>query len=155
MTCREVQDALVDLHDGRLDAASELRVHAHLETCADCRDQAERWNALLPAMRGLAPPPPTPMRARRMEIEIERQLAEPVARAARPRRRWPLFAVPLAAAAALALWLLPHRHEAPIVAPAPRPPHRRSPSSLPQTHPRANVSLRAAASSCRRDAARR
>ncbi len=121
MTCREVQDALVDLHDGRLDAASELRVHAHLESCAECRHQADNWDALLPAMRALAPPSPTPMRARRMELEIERQLAEPVALAARSRRRWPLFAVPLAAAAAAALvvWLRPPRHAPPVVAPPP------------------------------------
>jgi len=121
MTCREVQDAFVDLHDGRLDPANELRVHAHLESCAHCREHAASWNALLPAMRALVPPPPTPMRARRMEMEIERRLAEPVALAARPRRRWPLYAVPfaVAAAAALVLWLSPRQHEPTVVASAP------------------------------------
>ncbi len=123
MTCRDVQDAFIDLHDGRLDAASELRVHAHLETCAQCRDRADHWRVLLPAMRALAPPPPTPMRARRMELEIERRLAEPVSLSARPRRRWPLYTVPfaVAAAAALVLWLSPRKHEPAAVASAPPP----------------------------------
>ena len=123
MTCRDVQDAFVELHDGRLDAASELRVHAHLETCAHCRDHAAHWKALLPAMRALAPPPPTPMRARRMELEIERRLAAPVSPPARPRPRWPLYGVPfaVAAAAALVLWLLPREHEPTVVASAPPP----------------------------------
>jgi ferric-dicitrate binding protein FerR (iron transport regulator) len=170
MTCRQVQDALVDLHDGRLDGASELRVHAHLECCADCQKRAQTWNALLPAMRAVAPLPPTPLRLRRMEVEIERRLQEPVAPIAqhaepnaqpgsrgrvlqervaliaqhaepkaqpgsrlrrarlavapaltpeRRRPRWPLFALPaVAAAAALALWLVPrHRAPAPAVSP--------------------------------------
>ncbi len=121
MTCREVQDAFVDLHDGRLDAASELRVHAHLESCVHCRDHAAHWNALLPAMRALVPPPPTPMRARRMEMEIERRLAEPVSPSARSRRRGPLYGVPfaVAAAAALVFWLSPRRPQPPVVASAP------------------------------------
>jgi ferric-dicitrate binding protein FerR (iron transport regulator) len=123
MTCREVQDAFVDLQDGRLDAASELRVHAHLESCAHCREHAANWKALLPAMRALVPPPPTPMRARRMELEIERRIAEPVSLAARPRRRWPLYGVPLAvaAAAALVLWLLPRKHGPTVVVAVPPP----------------------------------
>lgn len=123
MTCRDVQDAFVELHDGRLDAASELRVHAHLETCAHCRDHAAHWKALLPAMRALAPPPPTPLRARRMELEIERQLAAPVLPSARPRPRWPWYGVPfaVAATAALVLWLLPRKQEPTVVAAAPPP----------------------------------
>lgn len=123
MTCREVQDAFADLHDGRLDAASELRVHAHLESCARCREHAAHWSALLPAMRALVPPPPTPMRARRMELEIERRLAEPVSRSARPRRRWPLYGLPfaVAAAAALVLGLLPRKHEPTAVVSVPAP----------------------------------
>lgn len=123
MTCREVQDAFAELHDGRLDAASELRVHAHLESCVHCRDHAANWEALLPAMRALVPPPPTPMRARRMEMEIERRLAEPVSLAARPRRRWPLYALPfaVAAAAALVVWLTPRKPSPAVVASLPAP----------------------------------
>ena len=123
MTCREVQDAFVDLNDGRLEAASELRVHAHLESCAHCRERAASWTALLPAMRALAPPPPTPMRTRRMELEIERRLAEPVSLSARPKRRWPLYGLPfaVAAAAALVVWLLPGKHEPTVVGSVPPP----------------------------------
>ena len=41
MTCFNTESELVDLLDGRLDAAHELAVHAHLETCADCRRRAD------------------------------------------------------------------------------------------------------------------
>ena len=37
MSCFSTESELVDLLDGRLDAARELAVHAHLEGCADCR----------------------------------------------------------------------------------------------------------------------
>ena len=115
MKCRAVEHSLVELHDGRLDAATELRLHAHLETCAACRERAATWRALLPAMRPLAPPPPSPMRLRRMEVEIERQLAN-AAGVERPQpSRWFLVGGAVAAAASLVLgatWLLRHPHVA-------------------------------------------
>jgi ferric-dicitrate binding protein FerR (iron transport regulator) len=101
MSCFQTESELVDLLDGRLDAARELAVHAHLEGCADCRRRAEEWRRLVPVMRGLAPPPLAPLRARRMELEIERLVAEPKARDRAPSRRafaWGGVAVAAAAA---------------------------------------------------------
>ena len=37
MNCEELNAVLVDLVDGRLDAASERNVERHLEACANCR----------------------------------------------------------------------------------------------------------------------
>jgi hypothetical protein len=76
MRCFTTESELVSMLDGRLVAAQELAVHAHLETCADCRRRATLWGHLVPVMRRLAPEPPGPLRARRMELEIERRLAE-------------------------------------------------------------------------------
>jgi FecR protein/Putative zinc-finger len=86
MSCHELQSQLMDLLDGRLDAPSELRVHAHLEGCEDCREHVATWSALVPAMRGLAPAPPTPLQQRRMEAQIERRLGEEQARPRAARR---------------------------------------------------------------------
>lgn len=124
MTCREAQDALVDLRDGRLDNASELRVHAHLETCGDCRARAKTWATLLPSMRELEPPPPTPLRARRMEIEIERQLSRPAPLADSRSRRWQLYLAPAVAAAVVLIMLASRRHQ-------PAPPASLWPSAPP------------------------
>ncbi len=74
MRCFETEAELVALIDGKVARARELAVHAHLETCATCRQRAETWSELVPLMRRLAPSPPSPMQARRMEIEIERLL---------------------------------------------------------------------------------
>ncbi|MCU1280962.1 MAG: transcriptional regulator, putative protein [bacterium] len=121
MSCRAAQDALIDLNDDRLDAATELRVHAHMETCADCRARAQAWATLLPSMRGLAPPPPTPLRARRMEVEIERRLAQPAAQPKPRLRRWPLYAAPAVAAAAVLIVLASARRHPTPIAPTPAP----------------------------------
>src|SRR5690348_1421158 len=75
MSCRDVEDALIDLADGRLDAASELRLHDHVEGCSACRERAALWSVLVPSIRALEPKPATPNRLRRMELEIERRLA--------------------------------------------------------------------------------
>jgi ferric-dicitrate binding protein FerR (iron transport regulator) len=119
MSCFQTESELVDLLDGRLDGARELALHAHLETCADCRRRADEWGRLVPAMRRLAPPPPAPLRARRMEVEIERLLAQRPA----PRRRSPprLFAwggLAVAAAAAVVVLTKPRNHRATDVLPA-------------------------------------
>lgn len=103
MRCFATESELVSLMDGRLDAAHELAVHAHLETCEDCRRRAALWGRLVPVMRGLAPEPPDLMRARRMEVEIERRLSErPLPRRAPGRVvAWGAFAVAAAAAVVL------------------------------------------------------
>jgi ferric-dicitrate binding protein FerR (iron transport regulator) len=110
--CFETEAQLVELLDGKLDQARELAMHAHLETCAECRQRAETWGHLVPVMRRLAPPAPSPLRARRMELEIERLLAtKAAARPARPGRRVVLATtVVLAAAAAAVLVISPRRH---------------------------------------------
>jgi ferric-dicitrate binding protein FerR (iron transport regulator) len=100
MRCFATEAELVSMLDGRLDAAHELAVHAHLESCADCRRRAAIWGRLAPVMRRLAPEPPGPLRARRMEVEIERQLAQLPAprRAPGPAVAWAGLAVAAAAA---------------------------------------------------------
>jgi ferric-dicitrate binding protein FerR (iron transport regulator) len=76
MNCFSTEAELVALQDGRLDAARELAVHAHLETCAECRRRADEWGRLVPVMRRLAPAAPSGLRARRMELEIARLASE-------------------------------------------------------------------------------
>ena len=128
--CAEVESRLVDALDGRLDAATSVRFHAHLETCAACRDRAALWRSLTPRLREVEPAPPDAMAIRRMQLEVERQLTGPAflerparitgalaARARRARRIVFASAVGLATAAALfTLWLRPPRwpgHDAP------------------------------------------
>ena len=116
MNCKEAEALLVD------DVAGAA---AHQAGCAACRGRLALWQNLGPVMRGLAPPPPDAMRARRMMIEVERQLAsDPAARvstststsmstlgtAAGRRGAWRAGgAVLVAVAAALVLWF---RHPA-------------------------------------------
>ena len=121
--CAEVESRLIDALDGRLDAATSVRFHAHLETCAGCRDRAALWRALTPRLREAEPPPPDAMAIRRMQLEVERRLAGPAllerpgrvtaALAARARRAR-LIAITSTvgvalAAALLALWIRPPR----------------------------------------------
>ena len=40
MTCAETESHLVDAADGRLDVPTEVRLHAHLDGCAACRERA-------------------------------------------------------------------------------------------------------------------
>jgi predicted anti-sigma-YlaC factor YlaD len=100
LTCFETEAELVDLLDGRLDAAGEVRVFVHLETCADCRGRADAWGRLVPLMRRLVSPPPSPLRARRMEVEIERLLVEEAPRLGSPAARGLRWAGPSVAVAA-------------------------------------------------------
>ena len=124
-SCTEVQARLDDALDGRLDAAASMRFHAHLEGCAACRDRAALWRGLTPRLRAAEPAPPDPMAIRRMQLEIERQLARPAAieQAARvptPTRWWTgrrlAFASLLTAAAAalLVLSVRPARRVGPV-----------------------------------------
>jgi len=97
VNCTEVEARLVDVVDGRLDPVATVRLHAHIEGCADCRRRAAFWRAAVPKMRGLAPGAPDAMSIRRMQVEIERLVAADVATPAPPAsRRWPRFFVPAA-----------------------------------------------------------
>jgi len=106
--CREVEARLVDAVDGRLDPAASVRLHAHIESCAGCRERAALWRELTPALRALEPAFPAAMATRRMQVEIERQLAGLAGAAPPPRWRWiwaPSLLGLCGAAAALLLWL--------------------------------------------------
>ena len=110
MNCTEVEARLVDVVDGRLDPVATVRLHAHIEGCADCRTRAAFWRAAVPKMRGLAPDAPNAMSVRRMQVEIDRLVAaDRAAPAALPSRRWPRLFVPatltLVGAAAILLAL--------------------------------------------------
>jgi len=110
--CREVEAGFVEDLDGRLDPAASLRLHAHLETCAACRERADLWEWLVPELRAAEPAPVETLAARRMQVEIERQLASggpaPAGDAAgRERPAWRRLSAGLAlvgAAAAIVIW---------------------------------------------------
>lgn len=74
MKCETCQSRLAELIDGRLDAATETQVRAHLEGCADCRRELEAVTRTLAALDGLATGAPSPgLRARVMaDIEAEK-----------------------------------------------------------------------------------
>jgi tetratricopeptide (TPR) repeat protein len=95
VNCTEVEARLVDVVDGRLDAVASVRLHAHIEGCADCRTRAAFWRAAVPRMRGLTPEAPDAMSVRRMQVEIERLVgAETEAPPPRAFWRWPRLFVP-------------------------------------------------------------
>jgi len=106
LRCADVEARFVDAADGRLDPADSVRFHSHIEGCAACRERASLWTALIPGLRQAVPPPPDAMTARRMHIEVERQVSRRAVVA--PARRWRAWWVPavgLAAAAAVVLWM--------------------------------------------------
>ena len=108
LSCGEAEAHLVDVIDGRLAPPLEMRLHAHLEACSSCRGKAELWRALTPAMRGLAPPPPAELGARRLEVEIIRHLQVGRSSPARARRSWLWGSAGVGlvgAAAAVVLWI--------------------------------------------------
>src|SRR5262249_54566240 len=111
VSCAEIEARLVDAADGRLDLPAQVRLHAHLDGCAACRERAGLGRGLVPGMRTLVPPPPDAMQARRMQLEIERRLAAAGAPAPRRSWSWARRAVPaavgLAAAAAALIVALP------------------------------------------------
>jgi hypothetical protein len=95
VNCTEVEAGLVDVVDGRLDPAATVRLHAHIEGCADCRRRAAFWRTAVPRMRALAPDAPDAMSVRRMQVEIDRLVAtEAAAPAPTAPRRWPRLFVP-------------------------------------------------------------
>ena len=123
MTCQETEASLTDLLDRRLGSSDEIRVHAHLESCAACRERAATWEGLTPAMRRLLPPRLSPLAIRRMEVDIERTLAgTPTARSRgaswlagwRSRPTLLLGTAAVAAVVLLATWI--------VLRPSPHPP---------------------------------
>ena len=125
LSCAETEARLVDVIDGRLDAPVEMRVHAHLEGCAACRQKAELWRRVVPGMRALAPTPPAELGARRLQVEILKRLqSSPEPRARAPRRGLRVagaLALLGAVAALTIIWRQPRtepRASAPAVAPA-------------------------------------
>ena len=106
LRCADVEARFIDAADGRLEPADSVRFHSHIEGCAACRERASLWTSLIPGLRQAVPPPPDAMTARRMQIEVERQVAKrAVAAPARRWRAWWVPAVGLAAAAAVVLWM--------------------------------------------------
>jgi hypothetical protein len=106
MKCAEAEALFVDASDGRLELSQEVRLAAHLDGCASCRDRAATWRRLVPGMRGFAPEAPDAMRIRRMQIEIERRLAPVASGAPGARERWVRWSAALVFASAAALALL-------------------------------------------------
>ena len=88
VTCREAGTLLADLSRRaarRGGAGPRARSPRGVRPRAGAR--AELWARLLPTLRAAAPPAPDAMRARRMEVAIERRLARRCRRRRRPRRR--------------------------------------------------------------------
>ena len=111
-TCADTEAHLVDVTDGRLDPSLEMRLHAHLEECARCRERAELWWNLVPRMRDLVPRPMAQLAARRLEVELLRRLQSEGAREVKARRGWRVVVAATAlvgAAAALVIGLRPGR----------------------------------------------
>jgi anti-sigma-K factor RskA len=95
---------------GALGEDEVAALHAHLETCDECRLQLERLAAVTEALgRAVSPlAPPPALRARVLDaVAAEAGQLAPAARATRrpARRRIPRFAFQIVAAAALALAL--------------------------------------------------
>ena len=106
--CAEAEAVFLDDLDGRLDPAASLRLHAHLESCAACRERAALWGWLTPELRRAEPAPLNALAARRMQVEVERRLAAPDLTPREPRRPglWiPALVTAMAAAAAIAVGL--------------------------------------------------
>lgn len=102
--CTELEASLVDLLDGKLAPQTALRLRVHADGCTACAISMGKWQRALPAMRKLAPSPPTPLALRRMELAIARGLeaeVPPRSRFRLPRFRWSFVAVAACACAAL------------------------------------------------------
>lgn len=103
--CGFYADALVDLAAGRLEAGRVEQIEAHLEACRDCRLALE----VIREVQESPAPMPAGLEARiQAAVRGDATAAAPVILVQpRPRRwrGWRPWALPLAAAAALALWL--------------------------------------------------
>ncbi len=51
MTCQHCQELLTDYQHGELDAASDAAIYAHLESCAQCREELAAQSALSQVLR--------------------------------------------------------------------------------------------------------
>lgn len=59
MNCQQFRDAYSDFSDGLLDEPAEVRYHAHLAECPDCRRFDAALRRGLMALRGLRAPAPS------------------------------------------------------------------------------------------------
>lgn len=104
--CEFYADALVDLVEGGLEPGRAERVEAHLETCDECRASVE----VIRAVRGAPAPMPEALEAR-IQAAVRGAPAD-VAQVHRSEptpwetlRGWRRWALPVAAAAAVAFWI--------------------------------------------------
>ena len=101
MTCRELNDVLVDYVDGRLDPAEQRKIERHLEVCDNCRALVTDLRTIRAAAFMLDRHEPAPQLWTRLQLAVA---AEPAPRSrllAMPTRgNWPVW---LGAAAALLL----------------------------------------------------
>jgi anti-sigma factor RsiW len=74
MNCKEIQVKLIDYLDQGLDAASMTAIREHLETCADCRREAEELRELLITMKESPREMPPPTLRESFEIMLQSEL---------------------------------------------------------------------------------
>ncbi|MEO0731627.1 MAG: zf-HC2 domain-containing protein [Bacteroidota bacterium] len=55
MSCKEIEELLIDYQEGNLDGVTRAAVTHHLQTCPACRQVAEELNTLLVGMATAAP----------------------------------------------------------------------------------------------------
>jgi len=118
MDCRDLRETISAFVDGEIPAEEAERVREHIASCPECRAVEARMRSLGDGVRQLRPPVPDGFR-NAVFARLESEGALPPKRKAAP-ARWRRAAVPLAAAAALALVLLTSR-EAAREAPVPGP----------------------------------
>lgn len=129
MECLELRERISAWIDGEASGEEAARVEAHLASCASCRVSADRMRLLSPALdRVRTAPPATLRRDLFARLEADGLLAPRRKRFGVP-LRW--AAVPLAAAAGLALFVLSSR-EAADLSPAHRGPAAQVASKEPQ-----------------------
>lgn len=99
MNCAELNEALVDLVDGRLDGAAQRNVERHLEGCAQCRALVEDLRIIRASAFMLDRREPKPETWQKLQAAVA---AEPKGRllSMPARANWPVW---LGAAAALVL----------------------------------------------------
>jgi anti-sigma factor RsiW len=99
MTCADLNEALVDLVDGRLDGAGQRSVERHLEGCSHCRALVEDLRSIRAAAFMLDRREPRPATWAKLQAAIAAEPA-PKARVFQMGGNWPVW---LGAAAALIL----------------------------------------------------
>ena len=107
--CSTIRTLIHPHLDGELDVKESLRVQAHLQECAPCREALLAEQAFQNFVRPVATPPPTPESRRRCVLDA---LSRETERLLRARHRWRGLASPgmAAAVAALALFFaIPHQ----------------------------------------------